>query len=330
MLFFCLFGRIYPAWYNYVHMISVVIPVFNEEESLEAFYKELISVVLNLDKNYEIIFVDDGSRDESLDILKNLSFKNKNVKIFSFRQHQGKSEALTFGFEKSSGDYVVTLDADLQDKPTEISKLLEKSKKEGFDLVSGWRKDRKDSFKHIVSSKIFNFLARTLWGVKLHDYNCGLKVYKAECAKSLRLYGGLHRFIPLLAYEQGFKVNEVPVVHQKRQFGKSKYGISKVWKDLPDMFTMYFLSKYGKRPMHFFGIIGGFMSFLGFLIITYLYVFVHSMGEKITSRPLFFFAIILLLGGLQIFFTGFLADLDINISHKKNDKFLIKYSSEEK
>lgn len=309
-------------------MISIVVPVFNEEESLEAFYNELISVVPNLDKSYEILFVDDGSTDKSLDILKSFSSRNKNVKIFSFRKNQGKSEALTYGFEKSFGDYVVTLDADLQDKPTEILKLLDKTREKDFDLTCGWRKDRQDSFKHVISSKIFNFLADTLWGVKLHDYNCGLKIYKAECAKSLQLYGGLHRFIPLLAYQQGFKVTEMSIVHQKRQFGKSKYGISKIWKDLPDMFTMFFLSKYGKRPMHFFGIIGGLFSFIGFLIIIYLYVFVHSLGQTITSRPLFFFGIILLLGGFQIFFTGFLADLIINISHKKNEESFLKYSSE--
>lgn len=311
-------------------MISFIVPVFNEEESLEAFYKELISIIPNLDKSYEIIFVDDGSKDRSLEILKSFSSKNKNVKIFSFRKNQGKSEALTYGFEKSSGDYVVTLDADLQDKPTEISKLLEKIKKEGFDLVSGWRKDRKDSFKHIISSKIFNFLARTLWGVKLHDYNCGLKIYKAECAKSLRLYGGLHRFIPLLANQQGFGVAEIAVAHQRRQFGKSKYGISKIWKDLPDLFTMFFLSKYGKRPMHFFGVIGFIFSLIGLIIILYLYLFIHTQGVSITERPLFFFGIIFILGGLQILFTGFLADLIINISHKKNEEYFLKYSSEGK
>ncbi|MDO8657822.1 MAG: glycosyltransferase family 2 protein [Candidatus Levybacteria bacterium] len=310
-------------------MISVVVPVFNEEESLEAFYKELIIVIPILDKNYEIILVDDGSGDKSLGILKSISSKNKNVKIFSFRRNQGKSEALTYGFEKSSGEYVVTLDADLQDKPSEISKILDKAKKENFDLVCGWRKDRKDSVKHILSSKIFNFLARWLWGLKLHDYNCGLKVYKTECAKSLKLYGGLHRFIPLLAYQQGFKIAEIPIIHQKRQFGKSKYGISKIWKDLPDMFTMFFLSKYGKRPMHFFGIIGGALSLAGFLVIVYMYVFIHGLGQAITSRPLFFFGIISLLGGFQIFFTGFLADLIINISHKQDKEPLIKYSSSE-
>jgi len=311
-------------------MISVVVPVFNEEESLEAFYRELVSVVPSLDKNYEILFVDDGSNDRSLNILKVFFSKNKNIKIFSFRKNQGKSEALTYGFERSSGDYVVTLDADLQDKPSEILKLLEKVKKDGFDLVSGWRKDRKDAFKHVMSSKIFNFLARALWGIKLHDYNCGLKVYKAECAKSLELYGGLHRFIPILAYQQGFSVAEIQTIHQRRQFGKSKYGISKVWKDLPDMFTMFFLSKYGKRPMHFFGVIGFFLSFVGLIILLYLYLFIHTQGVSITERPLFFFGIISILGGFQILFTGFLADLIINKSYKKKEEFFLKYSSEAK
>lgn len=311
-------------------MISFVIPVFNEEESLEAFYRELILAIPELDKNYEIIFVDDGSKDNSLNILKRFALKNKSIKVFSFRKNQGKSEALSYGFEQSSGDYVITLDADLQDKPSEISKLLDKARKENFDLICGWRKNRKDAFKYIISSKIFNFLANWLWGVKLHDYNCGLKIYKAECAKSLRLYGGLHRFIPLLADEQGFSVAEIPIIHQKRQFGKSKYGISKIWKDLPDMFTMLFLSKYGKRPMHFFGVIGFIISFIGLIILLYLYFFIHTQGISITERPLFFFGIIFILGGFQIFFTGFLADLIINISHKKNEEFFLKYSSEDK
>lgn len=307
-------------------MTSIVVPVFNEEESLDAFYKELASVIPHLDKNYEIIFVDDGSKDKSLDILKEFSSKNKNIKVFSFRKNQGKSEALSFGFGMVKGNRVVTLDADLQDKPDQIS-LLEKKLDLGFDLVCGWRKDRKDAFKHIAFSKVFNFLAQILWGLKLHDYNCGLKIYTAECAKSMRLYGGLHRFIPLLAYQQGFNVTEIPVVHQKRQFGKSKYGISKIWKDLPDMFTMFFLSKYGKRPMHFFGIVGGVLSLAGFLIIAYLYVIIHSLGQSITSRPLFFFGIVFLLAGFQVFFTGFLADLIINKSYEQNSPAL-KYSSE--
>lgn len=305
-------------------LISVVVPVYNEEESLRHFYQELI-LSIN-DGEHEIIFVDDGSTDSTLEILKELEKKNKRVRVFSFRRNRGKAEALTFGFQKAKGEKIVTLDADLQDKPDQIS-LLEKKLNSGYDLVSGWRQDRKDNFQHVLFSRIFNSVASWLWGLRLHDYNCGLKIYTAECAKSLRLYGGLHRFIPLLAYQQGFRVTEIPVFHQKRQYGKSKYGFSKVWKDLPDIFTMYFLNKYGKRPMHFFGIIGAFFSLIGLLILIYLYFFIHSQGESITSRPLFFFGIISLLGGFQVLFTGFLADLIINKSYDQSST-MIKYSTD--
>ncbi len=306
-------------------MLSIVVPVFNEEESLASFYKEL-TLSLKREENYEIIFVDDGSTDNSLDSLKEVAQKDKAIRIYSFRKNQGKAEALTLGFEKAKGDVIVTLDADLQDKPNQISLLREKLNF-GFDLVSGWRKDRKDAFRYVVLSKIFNYLARLLWGVKLHDYNCGLKIYKAECAKSLHLYGGLHRFIPLLAYQQGFRVAEVPVVHQKRQFGKSKYGISKVWKDLPDIFTMFFLSKYGKRPMHFFGIIGFTFLLIGSGILTYLTAVKIFYGEGIGNRPILFLGMLLVLGGFQVLFTGFLADLIINKSYEQNSPAL-KFSTE--
>lgn len=306
-------------------MLSIVVPVFNEEESLEVFYKELEPIAFGF-KEYEIIFVDDGSSDSSLEILKQLASKSKKIRVFSFRRNQGKAEALTLGFQKAKGKFIVTMDADLQDLPDQV-KIVISNLDKGYDLVSGWRKDRKDSFKHVIFSRIFNSIAGMLWKVNLHDYNCGLKAYSSDCAKSLRLYGGLHRFIPLLAYQQGFKVAEVPVVHQKRKYGKSKYGISKVWKDLPDMFTMYFLSKYGKRPMHFFGIIGFLLSIIGFATLVYLYIFVHSRGLSITARPLFFFGIIFLLAGFQIFFTGFLADLMINKSYEQNSPAL-KFSTE--
>lgn len=309
-------------------MLSVVIPVFNEEESLEAFYKELTSVVPDLDKDYEIIFVDDGSKDKSLDILKGFAAKNKNVRVFSFRRNQGKSEVLSFGFGKSSGDYVVTLDADLQDKPSEISKLLSKLKKESFSLVCGWRKNRKDSFAKIIASRVFNSLASFFWGVKLHDYNCGLKVYARVAAKSLRLYGGLHRFIPLLVFQQGFTVTEVPVEHEVRKFGKSKYGFSKLWKDLPDIFTMLFLNKYGQRPLHFFGPIGFVFLLIGFGILVYLTIGKVFYGLGIGNRPIIFLGMLLVLGGFQVLFTGFLADLIINNSQKTEKEFFLKYSSE--
>ncbi len=310
-------------------MISVVVPAFNEQESLEEFYKRLIPAISKLKEAYEVIFVDDGSTDSTLNILKKLSKENKNIKVFSFRRNQGKAEALTLGFRMSKGDYVVTLDADLQDRPEEIGKLLEKCK-QGFDLVSGWRKNRKDSFKKVLSSKFFNFLM-SLWGVKLHDYNCGLKVYAKEAAKNLNLYGGMHRFIPLLVYQAGFSVTEFPVEHDKRLYGKSKYGFSKLFKDVPDMFTMLFLSKYAKRPMHFFGMFGGVILTIGIIILIYMSV-IHFMGERIGTRPLLQLGILFVLVGIQILFTGFLADLILHLAEKNSnddkDKFALKYKTE--
>jgi len=308
-------------------MLSIVIPVFNEEESLPIFYKELIRITPQLDRSYEIIFVDDGSTDSSLEILKGIAKKDKRLRIFSFRKNQGKGEALTFGFQKAQGDYIITIDADLQDRPTEIQKLLEKIKN-GWDLACGWRKERQDSSLKVFPSKIFNLLTSFFWGTRLHDYNCGLKAFKRDAAKSLRLYGGMHRFIPLLIHQEGFKVTEVPVVHSKRLFGKSKFGFSKILKDFPDMFTMFFLNRYSKRPLHFFGLVGGVLLILGIVILSYLAV-LRFQGETIGRRPLLFFGMLLILSGLQVFFTGFLADLIINISNKSKQEFSLKYSSEE-
>lgn len=314
-------------------MISAVVPVFNEQESLPSFYKRLAASLAKLDKSYEILFIDDGSTDDSLEILKKYAQKDKRIKIFSFRKNQGKSEALTLGFQLAKGDYVVTLDADLQDVPEEIESLYKKTK-DGFELVCGWRKDRRDPIHKIISSKFFNAVAKLFWGLELHDYNCGLKLYSREAAKSLRLYGGMHRFIPLLAYGQGFLVTEVPVVHKPRAFGKSKYGFSKLWKDMPDILTMLFLTKYGKRPLHFFGTIGGSLFLIGTIVLIYL-SWVHFMGHAIGDRPLLLLGILLLISGLQVLFTGFLADLLINLSQtpksvEERSHFHLKYDSTKK
>ena len=298
-------------------MISAVVPAFNEEESLAAFYKVLVPNLSKLDKSYEIIFVDDGSTDSSLEILQKIASKNEKVKVYSFRKHQGKAEMLTYGFKMAKGDYIVTLDADLQDRPEEIENLLQKAK-EGFDLVSGWRKNRKDSIYMKFPSKVFNFLMSAFWGVHLHDYNCGLKLYTKDAAKSLDLYGGMHRFIPLLVSEKGFEVTEIPVVHEPRRFGKSKYGFSKVFKDIPDMFTILFLTKYAKRPLHFFGLAGIVLLTIGFFILLYLTI-IHFLGEQIGTRPLLIFGMLLMLAGFQILFTGFIADLILNISEKNKN-----------
>lgn len=296
-------------------MLSVVVPVFNEQEVLEVFYKELIKFVPKIDSDFEIIFVDDGSSDKTLPILKSLVAKNSRIKIYSFRKHSGKAEALTLGFQKSKGDYVLTIDADLQDRPDQIKKLIDKSK-EDWDMVSGWRANRKDSIFKKISSKFFNLSASIFWGLKVNDLNCGLKLYKKDAAKSLNLYGGMHRFIPLLLYQDGFSVTEVAVVHDQRKLGKSKYSITKVFTELPDMFTMLFLSKYSKKPLHFFAPIGGIAFFFGILILLYL-TFLRIEGYTIGNRPLLFLGVLLVISGLQVFFTGFIADLFISSSSNK-------------
>ncbi len=308
-------------------MISIVVPVYNEEESLQAFYDELNLRIPSFTKSYEVIFVDDGSTDDSLNILKKLAQKDKNVKIFSLRKNSGKAEALTLGFQMAKGNAIVTLDADLQDQPKEIQKLLS-LQKNGVDVVCGWRKDRKDKSKMKVISKIFNLLVRKVFDINIHDYNCGMKLYTSEAAKSLRLYGGMHRFIPILVSEQGFSVDEMPIEHVQRMFGKSKYGFSKIFKDVPDMFTMIFLMKYRKQPLHFFGAIGGAVFSGGFVILSYLTLIKLFSGQSIGGRPLLFLGVLLVVVGIQIFFTGFLAELIINISQRNRPILPLRYSTD--
>ena len=315
-------------------MLSLVIPVMNEEESLQNLYDRLIGVLHSLKQQYEIIFIDDGSTDKSLVILKDLAKKDKKIRIFSFRRNQGKAEALSLGFQQAKGDIVVTLDADLQDRPEEIHKLTELIE-QGYEVVCGWRKDRKDAVKMKLISKFFNYMTGITWGVKLHDYNCGLKAYTKEAAKSLHLYGGMHRFIPLLAAQQGFVITEVPVVHDERKFGKSKYGFSKIF-NLPDMFTILFLTKYGRRPLHFFAATGSFLFALGLGIFLFLWIDVQLIQHvSIGRRPLFFVSLALMLAGMQIAFSGFLADLMINLTRtpqltEEGIHHFLRFSSDKK
>lgn len=308
-------------------MLSIIVPVYNEEASLSFFFKELAVELSKLQEKFEIIFIDDGSIDDSLVLLKKIERKWKNIRIFSFRKNRGKAEALTLGFQKAKGEAVVTLDADLQDKPSEIKKLLDKLNKEKPDAVSGWRKSRKDKSRMVIISKIFNYLAGILFGLNLHDYNCGLKVYSRNAAKSLRLYGGQHRFIPLLLHQQGFTVDEVAVEHQARKYGKSKYGFFKIFKDMPDMFTMMFLVKYGKRPLHFFGPIGGLLFLTGLSFFSYL-VIIWLGGESIGRRPLLTFSVLLMIAGLQIFLTGFIGELIVKTAETEYHPPGLKYSTD--
>ncbi len=306
-------------------MLSVVVPVFNEEESLSTFYSEIKVVLEKLDEKHEIIFIDDGSTDSTLQKLKDLSRKDSNIRIFSLRKNSGKSEGLSVGFQKAKGDYIFTIDVDLEEKPSEFPRLL-KIIDEGYDIVSGWRKNRKHSLPRVYSSKIANSILSKLWGLELHDINCGLKVYTRDAAKSLLLYGGLYRFIPLIAHLKGFRVSEIVVDHENRKFGNAKYGFLKLWKDLPDAFTVLFLTKYAEKPLHFFGFIGGLVFSLGFLIFFYLGI-IWLWGESIGRRPLFFTSIFLMLGGIQIFFSGVLAELIRNNSQRDYTP-QIKYSSD--
>lgn len=311
-------------------MLSIVVPVFNEEEGLGVFFERLTTQLGKVKVKYEIIFVDDGSTDNSLEILKEFTKKNNTVKVLSFRKNHGKAEALTLGFHIASGETIVTMDADLQDRPEEIPNLLEKLNNH-YDVVSGWRKNRKDSWKMVFASKIFNKIVKMLWGIDMHDYNCGLKAYTREAAKSLHLYGGMHRFIPLLCVENGFAVGEVVVEHDKRKFGKSKFGFSKTWKDVPDMFTIIFLTHYGKRPLHFFGLIGSILMFIGLILLGYFSVIHTLFRAQVGDRPLLFISLLLVIAGLQVAITGFLADLIINISYNKdqneNWKPFIKFTN---
>lgn len=304
---------------------SIVIPVLNEAESLKELLSNIKKAFLPTKTSYEVIFIDDGSTDETLNLLKTIEENEKLVRVFSFRRNLGKSAALMLGFKKANGRYIVTLDADLQDDPANIKGLRLKLKNGNFDLVSGWRKDRKDKKIKKVSSWMFNKIVSILFEMNIHDLNSGLKLYKAETAKELNLYGGMHRFIPVIAKELGYKVAEKEIVHHERKYGKSKYRSSKIFTDIPDIITIYFLTKYTRRPLHFFGKVGSALFFIGFLMLSYL-SYLHFIGEKIGTRPLLLFGVLLVMVGVQTVFTGLLADLFVH-TNKENNNFPIKYAS---
>lgn len=314
-------------------MISIIVPARDEEEGITAFYTELMNYLPEVSKDYEVIFVDDGSTDKTLSILKSLAQKNHHIRVFSFKRNRGKADALAYGFFHAKGETIITMDADLQDKPSQLQKFVGKHN-EGADVVCGWRKERKDKQKMVVISRFFNYLIGVLFGLKLHDIDCGFKLFSKEAVDQLYIYGGLYRFIPLLLYQEGYDVGEVIVEHEARTYGKSKYGFSKVWKNLPDLFTMFFLAKYRNRPLHFFGVIGGLFLVVGFIILLYL-TYIHTfLHQSIYRRPIMFGGILLVISGFQVFFTGFLADLMINLSYSSPGEanspqsFPLKYSSD--
>ncbi len=287
--------------------ISVVVPLLNEEQSLKELFDKIVDALQNY--SFEIIFVDDGSTDGSWDVISSLSEQNENVKGIRFRRNYGKSDALQAGFEVVSGRYVVTIDADLQDDPNEIPELISMLQ-QNLDLVSGWKKKRHDPISKTVPSRFFNAVTRFTTGIRLHDFNCGLKAYKREVTDSIYLYGELHRYVPLLAKWQGFdKIGEKEVKHHPRKYGKTKFGISRFLNGFLDLLTLLFVSRYMQRPMHFFGSIGILFLLLGGGISAHLAYLKIFLGEPLGNRPLLFLGILLILVGVQFFSIGFLGEL---------------------
>jgi glycosyltransferase involved in cell wall biosynthesis len=294
--------------------LSVLIPLLNEQNSIEELISTISLVVNDLNLEYEIILIDDGSTDNSWGIITKICKSNSNVKGIRFLKNFGKSQALSAGFKVCKGEVVITMDADLQDDPNEIPELYKKIADEKFDLVSGWKKVRYDSyiFKNLPS-KVFNWAARITSGIKLNDFNCGIKAYKQIVIKKIRLTRGMHRYIPVLAKNAGYdRITEKIVIHHPRKYGKTKYGIDRFIKGFLDLITLWFIHKFGKRPMHFFGLIGTVMLIIGFIFSVYLGIdklFIEKSGRLITERPEFYIALTTMIMGSQFFLAGFLGEI---------------------
>jgi glycosyltransferase involved in cell wall biosynthesis len=303
--------------------ISVVIPLLNEQDSLKELNHWIAKVMQSNDFSYEIIFIDDGSTDDSWKVISSLASKDNNVKGIRFLKNFGKSQALHAGFEKAQGHVVITMDADLQDSPDEIPELYNLIKNDGFDLVSGWKKKRYDSvISKNLPSKLFNWAARKTSGVKLHDFNCGLKAYKLEVVKSIDVNGEMHRYIPVLAKNAGYtKITEKVVQHQARKYGVTKFGMNRFIYGFLDLITIWFLSRFGKRPMHLFGALGFIMFAIGFGFAFYLGIdklFLKPSGRLITQRPQFYIALSTMVIGTQFFVAGFLGEIVLRTKQDKN------------
>jgi glycosyltransferase involved in cell wall biosynthesis len=313
--------------------LSIVIPLLNEEESLQELHNWIVTVMKSNNYTYEVLFIDDGSTDKSWSIIEKLSSENPNIKGIRFLKNFGKSQALHAGFAKAEGDVIITMDADLQDNPEEIPELHEMIVKGGFDLVSGWKKKRYDSVvSKNLPSKLFNWAARQTSGVQLNDFNCGLKAYKKAVVKNIEVSGEMHRYIPVLAKNAGFsKIGEKVVKHQARKYGETKFGIERFINGFLDLITIWFLSRFGKRPMHLFGALGVLMFVIGFLsttlIITLKLIKLYAGLETIlvTDNPLFYIALTTMIIGTQLFLAGFLGEI---ILRTKNNEERYKVSDE--
>ncbi len=305
-----------PEW---LKSISVVIPLYNEEENVEELHKRLKEVLEGLPLEYEIIYVDDGSTDRTLELLEEISSKDPNVLVLSLRRNFGQTAAFAAGFDFASGDVIITMDGDLQNDPKDIPKLLEKI--DGYDLVSGWRKKRKDPFfTRKLPSMIANWLISTVTGVKLHDYGCSLKAYRKDVVKNLKLYGEMHRFIPAVASWYGVRVTEVETTHHPRLRGKSKYGLSRTVKVILDLITVKFLQSFSTKPIQFFGPFGVVFSGTGFLICLYLTIRKLLFAEAIGGRPLLMLGVLLIIVGIQLIGMGLLGEMLVRVYHESQNK----------
>ena len=307
--------------------ISIIVPLYNEEESLPKLF-EWIERVMNENKfSYEVVFVNDGSTDKSWEVVESLQKQSENVRGIKFRHNYGKSPALYCGFRAAQGDVVITMDADLQDSPDEIPELFEMVKNQNYDLVSGWKKKRYDSkLTKNIPSKLYNATARKVTGLKLHDMNCGLKAYRNEVVKNIEVYGEMHRYIPYLAKNAGFtSIGEKVVEHRKREFGETKFGLSRFVNGYLDLISLWFLSKFGKKPMHFFGLYGSVMFLLGFLAVIavgankLVAIIEHVKAPLVTDSPYFYLAMLAMMLGTQLFLAGFVGEIVARNSTERNN-----------
>jgi glycosyltransferase involved in cell wall biosynthesis len=311
--------------------ISVVIPVYNEEESLPELVNWIEKVCTQHSLSFETILIDDGSSDSSWAVIEQLSVNKTFIRAIKFRRNYGKSPALHSGFQAAKGDVVITMDADLQDSPEEIPALYRMVKEEKYDLVSGWKKKRFDPISKRLPSKFYNATVRFVSGIKLHDFNCGLKAYRSQVIKSIEVFGEMHRYIPVLANRAGFKkIGEKEVQHQKRKYGQSKFGIERYIKGFLDLLTVTFISKFGKSPMHLFGTLGTLMFTIGFFLTGFLgvyklyYVINHIPAKLVTDSPYFYLALTTMIIGTQLFVAGFLGELISRSSADRNSYLIDK------
>jgi len=306
--------------------ISVVVPLFNEEESLPELCVWIDKVMQKNNFSYEVLLIDDGSKDKSWGVIEKLSSENANIKGIKFRRNYGKSAALNVGFSKAKGDVVITMDADLQDSPEEIPALYNKITVEGFDLVSGWKAKRHDPLSKTIPTKLFNWAARKASGIYLHDFNCGLKSYKNTVVKSIEIHGEMHRYIPVLAKWAGFSnITEQVVEHQSRKYGVTKFGLERFVNGFLDLLTITFVSRFGKKPMHFFGVLGSLMFILGFGLFAYiggvkLYSMFNSLyAQNIAEMSWFYIALTSMIIGVQLFLAGFIAEMLSRNTYDRNN-----------